>query len=54
MPYDIKKRNNKWVVVNKNNGKVKGTHDSELKAIKQMRLLYAVESGGFKSKKKRW
>lgn len=45
MPYRIEKRGNKWVVVNEDTGKVKGTHDSEEKARAQMRLLYGIEHG---------
>jgi hypothetical protein len=45
MPYAIRKRGNKWVVINKETGKVKGTHDTKEKAIRQMRLLYGIESG---------
>ena len=40
MPYSIEQRDGKWVVVNKDTGKVKGTHDSKIKAQRQMRLLY--------------
>jgi hypothetical protein len=45
MPYAIRKRGNKWVVINKETGKVKGTHDTKEKAVRQMRLLYGIESG---------
>jgi hypothetical protein len=45
MPYTVQKRGNKWVVINKETGKVKGTHDTKEKAIRQMRLLYGIESG---------
>ena len=45
MPYAIRKKGNKWLVVNKDTGKVKGTHDSKEKAEAQVRLLYGVEHG---------
>jgi len=45
MPYAIRKKGNKWGVINKETGKVKGTHDTREKALRQMRLLYMIESG---------
>lgn len=48
MPYEIEKRGDKWVVINADTGKVKGTHDSKVKAQRQMRLLYGIESGEWK------
>lgn len=45
MPYIISKKGSRWVVKNKETGKVKGTHKSRFNALKQMRLLYMVESG---------
>ena len=45
MPYEIIKQDGKWLVKNKTTGKVKGTHDSKIKAQRQMRLLYGIESG---------
>ena len=45
MPYEVVKEGDKWVTRNKDTGKVKGTHDTKAKAIRQMRLLYMVESG---------
>lgn len=45
MPYALKQRGEKWVVVNKDTGKVKGTHDSKVEAMRQMRLLYGVAHG---------
>jgi hypothetical protein len=48
MPYAIRKRGNKWVVINKETGKVKGTHSSREKAAAQMRLLYGIESEKWK------
>lgn len=47
MPWDVKKRGKKWVVVKKD-GKVVGTHDSEESAKRQQRLLYSIEGGGEK------
>ena len=44
MPYRIEKRGKKFVVVNRKTGKVKGTHTTKASALKQMRLLYSVES----------
>ena len=45
MPYEIRKSGNMWEVMNKDSGKSHGKHDSREKAMKQMRLLYMVESG---------
>jgi len=45
MPYAIEKRGEKWVVLNTQTNKVKGTHDSKVKAQRQMRLLYGIEGG---------
>jgi hypothetical protein len=45
MPYTIEKRGSKFVVVNKDTGDVKGTHDTKEKAQKQMNLLYGIEGG---------
>ena len=45
MPYKVEKRGDEWVTVNTDTGKVKGTHDSKIKAIRQMRLLYMIEGG---------
>ena len=45
MPYGIEQRGDKWVTINTETGKVKGTHDSKAKALRQMRLLYMVEGG---------
>jgi len=41
MPYEIKKRGNEWVVINKKTGKVKGRHKTKEKALRQLRALYA-------------
>jgi len=44
MPYSIIKRGDKYLTINKDTGKVKGTHDSRKKAVAQMRLLYKIEN----------
>lgn len=51
MPYEIKRKGEKWLTVNSETGEVKGTHDSKQKAVAQLRLLYGVE-GGMKVRKK--
>lgn len=43
MPGSIKKSGDKYIVYW--GGKKRGTHDSEAKAKKQMRALYASEKG---------
>ena len=48
MPYKVEKRGDKWVTLNTETGKVKGTHNSKVKALRQMRLLYGIESGEWK------
>lgn len=53
MPYAVRKRDSKFVVINKETGKVKGTHASKAKALSQMRLLYHVEAGGKLTKTKK-
>lgn len=53
MPYKIVKRGSKYLTVNKQTGKVKGTHSSKQKAIKQMKLLYMIESGKKPTKSKK-
>ena len=45
MPYQVVKSGSKYLVKNKRTGAIKGTHDSEQKAIAQMRLLYGIEGG---------
>jgi len=40
MPYSVRKRGTKYVVVS-DAGKVKGTHTSKAKANRQLRALYA-------------
>ena len=45
MPYKISRKQNKWSVINKETGQTKGTHTTYKKALKQMRLLYHIESG---------
>jgi hypothetical protein len=44
MPYSIVKRGDKYLTINKETGKVKGTHDTRKKAVAQMRLLYKIEN----------
>lgn len=41
MPWAVRKRGSKYIVVNANTGSVKGTHDSKKKAQRQLRALYA-------------
>jgi hypothetical protein len=41
MPYEIRKRGSKYVVVNAKTGDVRGTHDTKAKALAQLRALYA-------------
>lgn len=53
MPYKVVKKGNKWLTINKETGKVKGTHDTKEKAVAQMRLLYGIESGKLKPRKKK-
>lgn len=42
----IKKRGDKWVVMNKNGTKVLGTHDSKAKAERQLRAIEANKHKG--------
>lgn len=44
MPWEIKKRGSKWVVVKKGTTKVYGTHDTRREAVAQLRALYASEA----------
>lgn len=47
MPYKIQKKNNKYIVVAKDSGDIKGTHDTRAKALAQLKALYAnVEDVG--------
>jgi len=41
MPYEIRKRGSKYLVVNAKTGDAKGTHDTRAKAEAQLRALYA-------------
>ena len=41
MPFQVRKRGNKYVVITKGTGKVHGTFTSKEKALAQMRALYA-------------
>ena len=45
MPYALRKRKDKWVVVNEDTLQVKGTHDTETKAQLQLNLLRGIEHG---------
>ena len=45
MPYAMRKRGEKWVVVNEDTGQVKGTHTSKTKAQLQINLLRGIEHG---------
>lgn len=45
MPYKIEERNGKWLVINKETKDVKGTHDSEIKARRQINLLRGIKAG---------
>lgn len=44
MPYVIDHMGDKWVVRKKGGGRVFGTHSSHLKALAQLRALYANEA----------
>ena len=41
MPWIISKEGSKWLVKNKETGRVAGTHPSKENATKQLRALYA-------------
>jgi hypothetical protein len=43
MPYEIRKKGNKWHLINKETGEDKGVSDTYEKAIAHMRLMYGVE-----------
>lgn len=45
MPYTVVKSGNKWKVKKKDGSKTFGTHESKAAAQRQMRALYASESG---------
>jgi|TARA_R100001086_G_scaffold129647_1_gene67060 hypothetical protein len=46
VPYAIKKRGKKYVVLNTRSGQVKGTHGDKKKAQKHMQVLYLIEEEG--------
>ena len=46
MPYAIRKRGDKYQVLNTRSGQVKGTHPTKAKATKQMSVLYLIEEDG--------
>jgi hypothetical protein len=41
MPYEIRKKKSKYLVVNAETGDVKGTHATRTQAVAQLRALYA-------------
>lgn len=43
MPWRVQKKDGKYMVVKKDNGKIVGTHDTQKKAEAQVRALYANE-----------
>lgn len=45
MPYGIRRRDGKFVVINTDTGDVKGTHDTHEGAEKQRRLLEGIKHG---------
>lgn len=45
VPYQVIKRGDKFLTINKATKKIKGTHTSKEKALAQMRLLYGIEGG---------
>ena len=44
MPYEIRKRGDKWHVFNQETGEDKGASDSRDMAVAHMRALYAAEN----------
>ena len=51
MPYSLKKEEGKFCVYNSDTGKKMGTHDTMMKAKKQMALLEMIKHGGKPMKK---
>lgn len=45
MPYGVKKKGGKWVVYNRETGKVYGTHPSKVAAVAQLKAIYANTGG---------
>ena len=45
MPYAITHRQGKWVVVNKETGRVLGTHKTRQEALDQVKAVYANANG---------
>ena len=45
MPYAMEKRGEKWVVFNTETKDVKGRHDTEIEAKRQINLLRGIEHG---------
>jgi len=53
MPYAIRKSGEKFKVVNKETGDVKGTHESKAKAQRQVNLLRGIKHGWVPTGKKK-
>jgi len=53
VPYSVRKSGEKFNVVNKETGDVKGTHASRAKAQKQVNLLRGVKHGWTPTKGKK-
>ncbi len=55
MPYTIQKKGSKFLLINTNTGKIKGTHDTLEKAEAQERLLNAIKHNpNFKPRKREY
>jgi len=50
MPYEIRKRGSKYLVVNSQTGDIKGTHSTKAGAEAQQRALYANAKDAKKKK----
>jgi len=53
MPYDIKKRNDKYCLIKKDGGENVGCSETYEKAVAHMRARYAADSGAKMGKKKK-
>lgn len=51
MPWEVEKRDSKFVVISKTSGRVVGTHKSREEAQQQVRALYANVPDASKSSK---
>ena len=51
MPYAVRKKGSDWVLVNKDTGRVLGTHSTKARAMAQLRAVYANYHGHQKPKK---